>query len=357
MGGPLGGILCDTIGWRWCFNGQVPPTILGLLLILWKLPTKIAKSSEPEDDETFKAKLARVDVVGASVLITAIVTFIFAFELINTDVPISYPIALGVACSMSLVLFYFIERRWAKEPIIHVELFTEWKSLSAYVLVGLQGAAQFAVYYAVPIYFQIVSGSNAKEAGLRLVPAVIGNATAGLIAGYAISRTGRYKLVTLLGNAAGCVGYLLILLRWRGAAHPIEAVYIFLGGFASGTNQSTTFIHLAASLDPGKMAIAATALYMIQNLSILVSIQSSTALLHARLKTRLEDGLQGVKHKRQVCVSWRFFFRCRMRDSDRRTRTDYRIRHLERGFNTHPARTDQGYRCGRIPRRLDLHFR
>ncbi|KIW25980.1 uncharacterized protein PV07_09113 [Cladophialophora immunda] len=304
VGGPLGGWLCDTIGWRWCFYGQVPPTILGLLLILWKLPTRTRKTAKPGEEASFRQKLARVDVIGAVTLIVTIISFLLALEFLNEDLPLAHAVAPTVLFLAFMVLFYIVESRWAKEPILPIELLTSRATLTAYLLAGLQMTAQFSLFYSVPIYFQIVSGSSVSDAGLRLVPAVVGNATAGLLAGYTISKTGRYKLFTLLGNTGGCLGYLMVLLRWRrGAIHPAETLYTFLGGFASGTNQSTTFIHLAASLEPSKMAIAGTTLYLCHNLFLLIGIQFSTALLHARLRSSLESGLEGVKHKSKIIES------------------------------------------------------
>ncbi|KIW63362.1 hypothetical protein PV04_10212 [Phialophora macrospora] len=303
LGGPLGGVLCDTIGWRWCFYGQVPPTIVGLVLILWKLPNRTVKTSKPDDDVPFRQKLVRVDMPGALVLMVAIVSFLLALEFVNEDVPLAYCILAGVVSLLCLTLFYFIERQWANEPILPIELFTNRATLTAYLLAGFQMSAQFSLFYSIPIYFQIISRMNVGEAGLRLVPAVVGNATAGLIAGYTISKTGRYKLFTVLGNCGGWIGYLLVLVRWRGAVHPAEILYLFLGGFASGTNQSTTFIHLAANLDASRMAVAGTTLYLVQNLFLLFGIQLSTALLHARLRIRLDEGLEGVKHKKRIIDS------------------------------------------------------
>ncbi|KIW94909.1 uncharacterized protein Z519_04888 [Cladophialophora bantiana CBS 173.52] len=303
VGGPLGGWLCDTIGWRWCFYGQVPPTILGLLLILWKLPNRTRKSAKPDEEASFRQKLGRVDMMGAVTLIATIISFLLALEFLNGDLPIAYTVVPTVLFLAFTTLFYLTESRWAKEPILPIELLTSRATLTAYLLAGLQMTAQFSLFYSVPIYFQIISGSSVGDAGLRLVPAVVGNATAGLLAGYTISKTGKYKLFTLLGNAGGCLGYLMVLLRWRGAIHPAETLYLFLGGFASGTNQSTTFIHLAASLEQSKMAIAGTTLYLCHNLFLLIGIQFSTALLHARLRISLESGLDGVKHRSKACCS------------------------------------------------------
>ena len=67
-----------------------------------------------------------------------------------------------------------------------------------------------------------------------------------------------------------------------------------------GIIQSTTFIHLAACLDDLEIAIAGTTLYLAQNVFVLVGIQLTTALLYSRLRTTLEPGLDGIKHKPKV---------------------------------------------------------
>lgn len=352
LGGPLGGVLCDTVGWRWVFYAQVPPTIIGLLLILWKLPNKDVKTAKPEDETTFRQKLARVDVAGAVVLMISIVGFLLVFEFVNKDLPIAYAIISGVVFLISMVLFYFIETRWVKEPIMLIELFTTPTTLTAYLLAGFQMSAQFGLFYAVPIYFQIISGSNVSQAGLRLVPSVVGNATAGLIAGYTISKTGRYKLFTILANFGGWLSYLLVLLRWRGKIHPAEILYIFLGGFASGANQSTTFIHLAAHLDQSEMAIAGTTLYLIQNLFLLVGLQTSTALVHARLRIGLESGLEGVKHKKQVYPLNTIFSGRSLTPLQ-----DYRVSCLKRQVDPDSSLKYPGYRHSSLPRQLELYLR
>lgn len=42
--------------------------------------------------------------------------------------------------------------------------------------------------YSIPLYFQIAVGASNLDAGARLVPAVVGNAAAGLLCGYVIKR-------------------------------------------------------------------------------------------------------------------------------------------------------------------------
>lgn len=303
LGGPVGGWLTDTIGWRWSFYGQCPLTIAGLVLILWKIPNKSTKSDALEDEAPLSQKVKRVDMLGAVVLALTISAFLIALDFATKDAPWYHVLVPALLAILFAATFYSVERWWATEPILPIELITKRAASTSYLVAGFQIAAQFGLFYSVPIYFQIASGTSVSAAGLRLVPAVVGNAVGGLLSGFIISKTGRYKLLTVFASIAASIGYLLVLMRWTGNTGWPESLYIFLGGFGSGIIQSTTFIHLAASLEANEMAIAGTTLYLAQNVFILVGIQLSTTVLHARLRTSLDAGLHGVKHKKKVSVS------------------------------------------------------
>jgi hypothetical protein len=97
---------------------------------------------------------------------------------------------------------------------------------------------------------------------MRIVPVVVGNAVGTLAAGRLIHSTKRYKAITAFGNAAGIVGFTLMLLRWHGKMFWPEALYVTLPGSAMGVLQCATFMHLAASLDRSGTAIAATTWFL-----------------------------------------------------------------------------------------------
>lgn len=298
-GGPLGGWLTDTIGWRWSFAGQVPPTVLGFLLILWKIPSHTNKD-ERGADQPLAQKIRRVDFVGALLLAAAISTFLLTLDFASNDWFWAYIVASAVLFVVLAVAFYVVERRWAKEPILPIELLTKRDAFTPYLVSGFQMAAQFGIMYSVPIYFQIATGASVTVAGAHLVPAVVGNATAGLLSGYIISKTGRYKTLTTIGSAAASVGYLLLIIRWNGNTGWVEGLYIFLGGFGAGTLQSTTFVHLAASLDHSEIAIAGNAHYLAGSIFVLIGVQLSQTVVHSRLRYVLNRNLDGFKHKHRV---------------------------------------------------------
>lgn len=136
--------------------------------------------------------------------------------------------------------------------------------------------------FSVPIYFKVTARMSNTEAGMHLVPAVVGNAVGGLLSGAIIKRytpiplqppttntnprpprTGRYKRLSILSVAISSVGYFALLLRWHGHTNWLESLYIIPGGFGSGMAQSALFISLQAVIaDPAHMSPAVSFMYL-----------------------------------------------------------------------------------------------
>lgn len=115
-----------------------------------------------------------------------------------------------------------------------------------------------------------------------------------------ITRTHRYKKLTAFGNGIGIVGFSLILARWRGDIGWPDSLYVTLPGMGMGILQSTTFIHLAASLEQGEIAIASASWFLAQNIGILVGASFSTATINYVLGIALNRSLEGVIDKNEV---------------------------------------------------------
>lgn len=301
MGAPLGGWLCDTATWRWCFLGQTPLTMLGLALLLWKLP---GDTDDPHDDDknTLSYKIRRVDGFGAITIMLTIIGFLLALEFAGDDLPLIYTLPAAVVCCVSGILSYYIERYWAAEPILPFETISRPAIYSCFLLYGFQLAANFALFYAVPLYFQLVEGDTVSKAGARLIAPVVGNAISGFAVGFVVYKTSRYKLLTTVNCVLGIVGSTLVAVRWRGATSWWETLYTVLTGFATGTVGSTTFVHLTASVEKHEMAIAGSALYLTGGIFQVIGVQSSTGILRFVLRTILDTELEGHPLKSQVKI-------------------------------------------------------
>lgn len=157
------------------------------------------------------------------------------------------------------------------------------------------------------------------------MPSVIGNAFGGLLAGYIIrrfvvlrhsghlscryntsntlNRTGRYKMISLIGAFSSSTAYLLMMLRWHGHTSFLESLYIIPGGFGNGIALSTSFISLTAGVEPCQVAIASSGLYLSSNVGMVLGLSLASAILQSTLRKELRISLEGIDHRETVCYS------------------------------------------------------
>jgi MFS family permease len=207
IGGPLGGWLADTVGWRWSFIGQAPLASIAILLIAITIPAHPRASSEPAQEQEPKgSKLSRVDFLGATFMTLAILGFLLPLQIAGDRVPWSHPLIVSLLCTASvfLILFLVTEHRFAKEPIIPLSLLLQKDMVLSLVITITQATAQVGVsihthdisqcllpetddfenvrvqlMIVIPLYFQITTEMSNTEAGAHLVPGVLGNAVGG----------------------------------------------------------------------------------------------------------------------------------------------------------------------------------
>ena len=139
-----------------------------------------------------------------------------------------------------------------------------------------------------------------SRASTRIVPVVVGNALGTIFSGKLVSKTKRYKLLTACSNVAGCLGFLSLLLRWHGHTQWYDNLLVMLPGVGMGVTQSTTFIHLAASLDQAEVAIAGSSWFLAQNIGALVGASLSMPLINKVLIDGLQTGLSGFADRHEV---------------------------------------------------------
>ncbi|KAN0099992.1 MFS general substrate transporter [Hyaloscypha variabilis] len=296
LGGPIGGYLTDEIGWRWSFLGQCPPTILALALVAWKL--KIP-SLATASTQSALSKLRRVDFLGAIFLSVSIVCGLLVLGLGGQRIPWTDPKILLLLGSsvMALNIFVLIEAVWAKEPIFPLRLLLNRDVITSYVNLAFQTGAQGAMMLLVPMYFQVSAHASLTNAGAHLMPSVIGNAFGGLLAGYVIKsaiRTGRYKLIAIIGAIASTTSYTLMILRWHGHTSFLESMYIIPGGFGNGIALSAMFVVLTAGIEHCEMAIGSSGLYLSSSVGMVAGISIASALLQGTLRNQLRISLEGI---------------------------------------------------------------
>ena len=173
IGPSLGGLLTEHFHWPSVFFINVP---LGLLtaLVLW-LTVKNERSSSG----------GRLDVVGAALLSTALVSFVTLTakgqekEWLNSD----FILALVLVCGAATIGFLLWELL-APNPLIPRTLFDGRHEFPLGLIAGTGSAVtSFGMLLVVPLYLERLRGYTALEAGLIMLPGSIAAALMLLVAG------------------------------------------------------------------------------------------------------------------------------------------------------------------------------
>ncbi|KAH7008864.1 major facilitator superfamily domain-containing protein [Ilyonectria destructans] len=285
MGGPLGGWLADTIGWRWSFLGQAPIFVVAMFLC-WILLPDSTSPNQVEDGVDLRNSLARIDGLGAFLLGSGILALMLPLEIGGQKVPWNHPLVFSLVGAGILLLFFFVrvESGWAKEPIFPLRLFRRRNVTMSYLIIAAQSGAQLGMMYSVPIYFQVTQRVSSTVAGAHLFPAVIGNTIGGIFSGAVIQRTGRYKGLIISSALLSISSYSLMILRWKGHTGWAESLYIIPGGMGTGIAMSAVFIALQAAIDPVDKAVAASGLYLTGTIGCIVGVTGSSATTQVILR-------------------------------------------------------------------------
>jgi len=200
MLGPLvGGWFVEVASWHWIFFVNLPFGILAMVGFTLSFPPFAARTQH------------RIDWAGAATLSVALATLTLLTSLGGSSFPWTSPqaLGLGVLTVMSGVLFFRIQAT-AAEPILPPSLFrlNVFRNTSAIGFVA--GAAMFGALTFLPLYLQISLGATPMVSGFLLVPMTMGILVAANLAGRYMGRTGRYRLMTLIGTAVIALGGLVL---------------------------------------------------------------------------------------------------------------------------------------------------
>lgn len=316
-GGPVGGWLSDTVGWRWAFTGQVPITFMGVLMIaiVLHVPEAPAKFTGTNlQGSSTKAKLQRVDFTGAFTLTSAVSCLLISLDLSTNSINYRFtsPITqfLLIASILLFVAFYHIENSYAVEPFFPPALLRRREILAPWLTNFFCFATSIPVIFQIPLFYQAVLGSSATVAGQRLIPMVLGGMMGGICGGIYIQKTGRYYWLTFSSYLAQLlgVGIILICMMVTGRG-PLEGTIVgfmhlgmimFNSGVASGI--TALLIALISNVTSEEYAVVIAITYLFRSIGSAVALSFSALLVQNGLKRRLLKDLGNRNDIHQILM-------------------------------------------------------
>jgi MFS family permease len=201
IGPSVGGLLSDNFSWRWIFLLNVPVCLATVGALLYGLSSDRRRGLRPA-----------IDWAGGTWSMVGVVTLLLALTLGGRDFAWTSPeiLAMAAVAVLAGVLLYRAERS-APEPVIPGHLLRgNIRALSCIAAFG-NSMVWFGLILLVPVRLQLVLGNTATVAGALLTPGIVMGPIGSVVAGQLMSRTGRYRVASVLAGVLQVTGMSMLL--------------------------------------------------------------------------------------------------------------------------------------------------
>ncbi len=289
--GPLvGGWLTESFSWHLIFYVNIPIGLVALFVISRLLPTvKTARATR------------NFDVLGGVIFTIAISLFLLGLTnkgLSNstgqlndwTDPAVGGLILAGL---IGIVMFILAEAR-AVEPIIPLGLFRNRTYSSSMISVFFAAFAFFGAVIFLPRWFQFVHGFSPTDSGLALLPLMVGLILSSIVSGLIVSRTGRYKWMTVAAIILLAFSMLLMTQLTAETPLPILALWMFLAGLGVGPTFSVFTIIVQNSVPFSELGVATSNLTFFRQIGGSISLAVVGTVFATSFSDQIGPSLAGA---------------------------------------------------------------
>jgi EmrB/QacA subfamily drug resistance transporter len=266
VGPLLGGLIVDSISWRWIFYVNVPVGLVALLLSRRGIP------------DTDQRQVRHLDLPGLALLSPAIALLLFGLSRIGTSGGGLLPLAAGAVLLTAFVLHAL---RTPNAPVVDLRLFRHRALAAASALNFMSRLSTFGALMLIPLYYQQVRGHDALTAGMLLAPQSLGTMLALPYVGKLTDRIGA-RPVVLTGIAVTTLGAVTYTQVTAHTHDLVLAASLLVWGIGIAAVAVPVSAAAYQGLPPTAIPNATSAITMVQTIGASVGAAVLAAILQNR---------------------------------------------------------------------------
>lgn len=280
IGPVVGGLITDTIGWRWVFYVNIPVAVIAFIVI-----TRFLPRAEPRRGQG-------IDFAGSFLLVTGMVPLLLALTWGGVEYPWSSPmiVVLLALAFAALSLFGWWQTRSAS-PTLAPSLFRDSTFNIANIAGFLTGIGMFGAIIYLPLFVQGVQGGSAAASGLALTPLMFGMIISSSVAGILVSRNGYYKPFINVGLAVMSVGVYLTSTMGPDTPRFVTGVYMVLIGLGLGPANSLLVLAVQNALPIKQLGIVTSANQFFRQIGGTIGVTLFGAMISRTLNANLSANM------------------------------------------------------------------
>jgi EmrB/QacA subfamily drug resistance transporter len=284
VSGPLlGGVLTDTVGWRWCFFVCVPLAIVSLIVLqlTLKLPTI--------------RRHVKIDYVGAALVAVVAALPMLWITFAGSDYAwISWQSGAYLAGFLVAVVALVLVELRVSEPMVPLRVLNN-RTTILMILASLGvGMAMFGSSTFLTQYFQLGGGNSPTRAGLMTIPLIISQLLVSTLGGQLVSRTGRWKPLMVGGVIALLAGLLLMGTINHTTPYWHVAIFMSIMGIGIGALVQNIVLAVQNTVDVSQVGATSAAVSFFRSLAGAVGVSVLGAILATQVTNRTAAGLRAI---------------------------------------------------------------